>query len=341
LLKKFKALHFQTRKKQVVISFSYLLFFIFVLSSCASNSPPLSSYTQIETQKILDVPFFPQKEFYCGPSALASIFIYHGKNTSPDDLASQIFIPEKKGSLQLEMKAATRRADFLPYQLTGNINELFTEVQAGNPVLVLQNLSLSWAPQWHYATVVGYNLNTETVILHSGSHREYNLSIKTFLNTWKRANYWALVPVPPDTLPATVKLKAFNQASTSLESTGHRNAAFKAYQTSLEKWPNNEISLMGIGTYYFSNGEYQKSSETFLSIIQFQHDNHAAWNNLAYTLYKQQCFDLSNVAIERALELAPNHTAYIETKKELSETPFDDYKTCQSSLSSNQLKELI
>jgi hypothetical protein len=31
------------------------------------------------------------------------------------------------------------------------------EVAAGNPVLVLQNLSFAWAPVWHYAVVMGYD----------------------------------------------------------------------------------------------------------------------------------------------------------------------------------------
>jgi hypothetical protein len=44
--------------------------------------------------------------------------------------------------------------------------QLCEEVAAGHPVIVLQNIGLSWYLVWHYAVVVGYDLHEGTVIFH-------------------------------------------------------------------------------------------------------------------------------------------------------------------------------
>jgi hypothetical protein len=54
------------------------------------------------------------------------------------------------------MIGAARRHGRLAYLITGP-DSMFEEVAAGHPVIVLQNLGLSWYPVWHYAVVVGYD----------------------------------------------------------------------------------------------------------------------------------------------------------------------------------------
>ncbi len=64
--------------------------------------------------ELTEVPFFPQLDYYCGPSSLASIISYRGTAVEPEQIAPLIYVPELKGSLQTEVISATRRFDLLP-----------------------------------------------------------------------------------------------------------------------------------------------------------------------------------------------------------------------------------
>jgi len=290
-------------------------------SSLSSSASHLNTVEQnIASEKQLDVPFFPQQQYQCGPAALASILNFYGVNSSPDDLAKQIFIPEKKGSLQLEVIAASRRADMLPYPLSGEFKDLLAEVNAGHPVVVLQNLGFNWLPKWHYAVVVGYELNTQTIILHSGTHKNYRLSFRTFLNTWNRANNWALVVLPVNEMPASVQQDVYVKAATSLESTGNQAAAFQAYQQALNVWPNNEVALFGVGNFFYEQSDYEKSLEVFLHLVQAHPANSDAWNNFAYVLQKNNCSKQAQQAIEKALSLTEIKGPYLDSQQELKQS---------------------
>ena len=75
--------------------------------------------------------------------------------------------PDRRGSLQSGLIGGARRLGRLAYPIRGR-DCLLREVVAGHPVIVLQNLSLRWWPQWHYAVVIGYDLPQQAVVLHTG-----------------------------------------------------------------------------------------------------------------------------------------------------------------------------
>lgn len=305
-----------------------LLISLFI-SACSSTSYLPTTESKLPLQQQLDVPFFPQSKYHCGPAALAGIFNFYEKNSTPDGIAKQIYLPEKKGSLQLEVKAAIRQAELLPYQLSPHpsserlsgenqpFNKLLTEIAAGRPVLVLQNLGFDWWPQWHYAIVVGYKLDSNEVILHSGTIENYHISINTFINTWRRANYWALLPLPPSELPATTKAPYFIKAAADLESTGHKNAALAAYNTALQRWPDEPLALMGLGNINYALKKYALSVAAFSRLTQVQPDNAAGWNNLAYALHAHGCQKSAMQTIEQALTLSNNSERIKASQREL------------------------
>ena len=59
--------------------------------------------------ELKEVPFFPQEAYQCGPAALATVLVAAGASVTPEALAPQAYLPERHGSLQLELVAATRR----------------------------------------------------------------------------------------------------------------------------------------------------------------------------------------------------------------------------------------
>src|SRR5262245_53071971 len=98
------------------LSLSALVLASVVLGGCASLIAPQS--TSVREHRPADippraelksVPFFPQTEYQCGPAALATVLANAKVKVKPDDLVSQVYVPERRGSFQVEMLAAARR----------------------------------------------------------------------------------------------------------------------------------------------------------------------------------------------------------------------------------------
>lgn len=316
-----------TRKQTAGLCCSLFFLSILFLSSCASNTATLKQ-VQAHTENtsksnflLIEAPFFPQQDYHCGPAALASVFNFHQRKLEPNEIAEQVFVPGKQGSLQLEMKAATRRAGLFPYELTGGFDSLIKELDAGNPVLVLQNLAFDWKPQWHYALVLGYDFEKKQMILHSGKKAYYRLHIATFMKTWERTDKWALVITPVDHMPASAEQENYLREAIALENTAAHPLAFQAYQQALIKWPENHLALIGAGNFYYQNGQYKQAIETFLALTRLEKEHSAAWNNLAYALHKQGCYNLSQQAIAHAVKHAKNKQPFLESQQELKQIP--------------------
>ena len=52
--------------------------------------------------ELTEVPFFPQDDYQCGPAALAMTLKNSGVDITPEALASQVYLPKRQGSLQVE-----------------------------------------------------------------------------------------------------------------------------------------------------------------------------------------------------------------------------------------------
>ena len=215
---------------------------LLILSSCAATPQSKKIRTNgisslPSAVELTDTPFYPQTEYQCGPAALATVLRAHGVETTPDKLSSQVYIPGRKGSLQIEMIAATRRHEMLPYKLEPRLTDLFTEIDAGNPVLVLQNLGFEWYPNWHYAVVVGYDTDNHEIILRSGTTKRWVTPFDVFERTWQRADFWALVIVPIANVPDTARPLPYLKTAYAFEETGKPELAFTAYQSASRRWP--------------------------------------------------------------------------------------------------------
>ena len=110
------------------------------------------------------------------------VLAWSGLQIDAHELAPQVYTPSLKGSLQPAMIAAARRHGRVAYPISG-ASALLEEITAGHPVIVLQNLGLSWIPAWHYAVVIGYDLDKAMIILHSGITKRKTTALNTFGNT--------------------------------------------------------------------------------------------------------------------------------------------------------------
>lgn len=263
------------------------------------------------------VPFYPQLDYQCGPASLAMVMNYAGVEITPDALRRQLFIPGKQGSLQIEMQAAPRRFGLMAYPLSPKLINILKEVKAGHPVVVLQNLGLKVAPQWHYAVVTGYDLNLQQITLHSGDTENYTIPLSTFEHTWVRGGSWAMVVDAAGASPAGAAESGYLQAAVALEHQGKSKAALKAYKAAVQRWPESLAAWMGLGNIRYALSDLEGAAEAFSRASTLHPQAAEPLNNLAQVRLQQRQFDTAQAVIERAVELNSNCELYQQTRREI------------------------
>lgn len=275
-----------------------------LLSGCGllSTRPLLQSPGGPAKAIVEKVPFFAQEELQCGPAALAMALNWSGIAIQPSDLAPEVFTPDLKGSLQSALIGATRRHNRVAYAITGS-EALLAELSAGNPVIVLVNLGLSWYPKWHYAVVIGFDQEREEIILHSGLTASEHLGSRVFMNIWRRSEYWGLLVLPPDRLPAGAVEGDWLEAVAGLERADQWQGAAAGYGAALKRWPKSFAAWMGLGNSRYSLHDLAGSAEAFRRATLLQPENGIPFNNLAHVLDKQGKRKEALAAAQRAVDL--------------------------------------
>jgi hypothetical protein len=298
-----------------------ILLFSFYLGACATSPQTrilLDSPPDVPAVvEMTEVPFFPQLDYHCGPAALAGVINYRGTSVLPDQIADLVYVPGLKGSLQVEIVAATRQFDLLPVQLDGRLDSLLRELAAGNPVFILQNLALDAFPVWHYEILIGYDLNMGHMILRSGVNRRITRSFALFEKTWQRADYWALAVVTADSVPSTASRDAYLDAVIAMEQVGRLEKAKQGYRSALRRWPRNLLASIGLGNSAYALGEFSEAESAYRSALEIDPASAEVWNNLAYTLAQLGRHETSVDAIHRAIELEPANRNFRDSLSEL------------------------
>lgn len=297
-----------------------------ILSSCASTPQSRQIQTRLPNAlppavELVGTPFYPQTEYQCGPAAMATMLQFNRVEITLKELTSQIYIPGRKGSLQIEMTAAARRHQMLPYQIEPQMLDLFTEIAAGNPVLILQNLGFNWYPQWHYAVVIGYDTDSNEVILRSGTTKRWVTPFEVFERTWQRANFWALAIVPVGKIPKTAEPLRYLKTVYAFEETGYPQLALKAYRSATQQWPQLATAWMALGNVAYSNKDWQEAINAFSAATRLEPESIAGWNNLAYALHGYGCGTQAEQALQCGLKRLPEDKNLQASWQEITENP--------------------
>jgi tetratricopeptide (TPR) repeat protein len=266
---------------------------VFTLAGCTTLIPqtvalrtdwPAGVPQQVE---LAQVPFFPQDDYQCGPAALAMAMKYAGAPVRPEALVDEVWLPARKGSLQLEMLAAPRRHGLVGYRLAASYPDLLREVAAGRPVIVLQDVGLMPWPEWHYAVVNGFDYSTGTLYLRSGSNPRQEMPFSYFERTWLAGKYWAMVVTPPEDIPATATESRWMEALLGLARGGDNETTVRAYRAALKRWPDSLPAAVGLANHLHERGSLQEAAGVLRTALQKSPSSVILLNNLAQTLSDQ------------------------------------------------------
>lgn len=315
--------------------FLIALLALLILPGCGVKNDVLH-LEQRQALELEDTPFYPQKEYQCGPASLAMLLGASGVDIEPDVLAPLIYLPGRRGSLQLELISASRQYGRIPYTIDGEVSALVSELRAGRPVLVLQNLGLSIIPVYHYAVVIGV-LPPDRIILRSGITRRLVMDADHFLATWRQADSWGMIVLRPGALPENPDPVRFLEATNSFEISGNIIEAEHAYKAARAAWPDSQTALFALGNNYLLQASYREAALAFGELLVINPEHVAAANNLAEVLAKHGCYSQARAVISQAVKIAKRigspltETVILtqqEIRQQLNQTEPGEDRTC-------------
>lgn len=299
------------------------LFFLMLLGlgACAVN-PRLSLPAGAEL-RLAGVPFHPQTEYQCGPAALAGLLGASGVAITPEQLEPQVYLPGRRGSLQLELVGASRRAGRIPYIVDPEPEALLAELDAGRPVLVLQNLWTRSVPRWHYAVVMGSDPARNRLLLNTGVDEAKAIRSGSFLRTWDWAERWGIVALRPGELPARADPLRYAEAVAAFEPVGGPVASRLAWQAAQARWPDDHRAYLALGNLDYAAGNREAALASFARGLVVSPGEPVLANNYASVLGETGCPVSARRVIDGALSTlepgSPWRKALESTRKPLAE----------------------
>lgn len=284
-----------------------------VLTGCAV----LPYQPQAPAQGLLDVRFWPQQAYQCGPAALAMALDASDVQVTPETLVDAVYLPARRGSLQAEMLAAPRRYERIAYRIPPRYEALEHMLEAELPVVVLLNLGVAWWPVWHYAVVIG--ATQQSVWLHSGQRAQVAMRRSAFERHWQAAQNWAMVVASPEQIPPRLEPVQLVHTLAQLEAQFPKLAQ-RAYAAALGRWPANQVLRFGLANSYRAQHQWLVALPILRELYQQNPTSAPIVNNLALTLWQVgevgQALEVLRPVLARLPAAAPwrqrlEHTWYL------------------------------
>ena len=291
-------------------------------TGCATAPPKVELPPSLDiprTIELTEVPFYPQGEFQCGPASLAMTLQWSGVAVTPEQLKPEVYTPSRQGSLPPDMIGSARRHGRVAYPVH-RIEDVLKEVAGGHPVIVLQQLRSLFRASWHYAVIIGYDLDRREIILHSGVEAREVLSIDAFSSTWQPSGYWGLLTLSPQKFPATAREEVYLKAVIGLEQTEHWTEVQQAYVHATDRWPHNETAWIGLGNSRYALKNLAGAEQAFRSAVDAAPQSGAAYNNLAHVLMELNRQEEALEVIDQAIQLGgPLAEVFQKTRTEIQQ----------------------
>jgi ABC-type bacteriocin/lantibiotic exporter with double-glycine peptidase domain len=158
----------------------FIISLLFIAVGCASSIP---FYKRDAYDKSLYVPFIRQKTDFCGPASLAMILNFWGVDITQDEIAQEIYSPELKGALSIEMVLYAAQKGFEAEMYNGSLQDLKYRIKAGFPLIVSHRLDKG-NKRVHYLVAWGFNDDKGVIYVHSDVRESLPMDYQTFLKYW-------------------------------------------------------------------------------------------------------------------------------------------------------------
>lgn len=257
-------------------------------TGCASkNYDYLSSDKSIVESKKLVLAIYPQEDYFCGPSSMATLLTHEHIEFVYADVIGNTFTPQLKGSLQLEMKATARHYGLIPYEINPNIAAVLTEVSNNRPVLVLFNLGLDSLPVWHYSVVTGFNKASKEIFLTGAKNNQTWMTFDEFERFFNRGGSWAIIALKPPLLPVASSEKEMIKAIADMAEVGYKDQAKQTATNYVKQHPLSFLGSMMLANINYDMQDYLNASAEYKRALVLKPNDPIVLNNLAQSLLKE------------------------------------------------------
>ena len=168
---------------------------LFVSGGCAAGRPatgPSSPGAVLSGARVIEgVPFLPQEEETCGPSSLAMLLRFHGKEAIVRELVDETRTAGLRGTLITDLAAAARRRGIHAEVVDLDLSGLRRRILAGEPAILLVDLGTWVWSRPHY--LVAYGVTSEGIVAHSGRAEAVVLPFDTLEAQWAKMGHLAIV----------------------------------------------------------------------------------------------------------------------------------------------------
>ncbi|MDR1676924.1 MAG: C39 family peptidase [Deltaproteobacteria bacterium] len=171
-------------KNNILLLLSGLLLFLVgclpVLSAPSSSDfkPPNDRYL------VSGVPFIPDDSSHCGPSTLAAVMTFQGRETTKEEVAVDVQRTDLRGALGPDMVIWAREKGMSATFAGSSPDEILTGLRNNKPVILLLESGFGPIHKGHFVVAVGYG--PEGLVVNSGLVQQEILSWNVFLKDWRR-----------------------------------------------------------------------------------------------------------------------------------------------------------
>ena len=279
----------------------------FFLVSCATRTPVTDKLTRKlpddPHHNISQVPVIAQKKNHCGPASLGMVLKFYGNNKSPDDLAHNLFHQDLGGSFRSDILASARREGMMVFEID-DLRDVLKEVKDNHPVIIFQNLGLESAPQWHFSVLRGYDLATPQVYMNAGEAQMTKMDMHLFERSWILGGKWGALILPPHKLSKTISGIQHVEAASLLEASGNHQAALVAYESILQKWPQESLAMIGAANASYALKKVSLAEKFLLRAVKENPQSAIAFHNLAFIQNELGKVSLARKNATQAMSLA-------------------------------------
>jgi hypothetical protein len=151
-----------------------------------SARPRVPSGFTAPTERFLigGVPFIPDDSSHCGPSSLASVMTFQGRETSKGDVAVDVQRTDLRGALGPDMVIWARDKGMDASFAAAKPQELIESIKNRKPAIVLLGGGLGPIRKGHFAVALGYA--PEGLVVNSGMVQQEILPWADFFAQWRK-----------------------------------------------------------------------------------------------------------------------------------------------------------